>query len=264
MTVQHGMHVDPELARRLERTEGMIGTSFIEARRKVSGVDAAWHDFAGTCAIFDGADSPLTQTFGLAMTTADALAPIEEFFTSRGAPVQHEVSPYAGVETFALLASRGYVPNDLSTVLVQPLTERPEPAWRARVATAADRDAFVETSVHGWSDDPAVALIIRSLAAVAFENRSMLHYIVERDGAPIATGSLGVFEGIALLAGASTVPSARGAGAQSALLATRLADARARGCEYAMMVTAVGSASQRNAERNGFQVAYTRTKWRRG
>ena len=30
-----------------------------------------------------------------------------------------------------------------------------------------------------------------------------------------------------------------------------------------MMVTAVGSQSQRNAERNGFRVAYTRTKWQR-
>jgi len=28
-----------------------------------------------------------------------------------------------------------------------------------------------------------------------------------------------------------------------------------------MMVAAPGSASQRNAERNGFRVAYTRTKW---
>jgi hypothetical protein len=29
-----------------------------------------------------------------------------------------------------------------------------------------------------------------------------------------------------------------------------------------MMVTEVGSQSQRNAERKGFGIAYTRTKWR--
>jgi hypothetical protein len=28
-----------------------------------------------------------------------------------------------------------------------------------------------------------------------------------------------------------------------------------------MVVTAAGSASQRNSERNGFKVAYTRAKW---
>jgi hypothetical protein len=34
------------------------------------------------------------------------------------------------------------------------------------------------------------------------------------------------------------------------------------GCDLAMMVAAAGSDSQRNAERKGFQIAYTRIKWR--
>jgi hypothetical protein len=50
-------------------------------------------------------------------------------------------------------------------------------------------------------------------------------------------------------------------GAQLALLNTRLQTAASHGCDLAMMVAAPGSASQRNAERNGFRVAYTRTKW---
>ncbi len=91
----------------------------------------------------------------------------------------------------------------------------------------------------------------------------MTHYLVEHEGVPIATGSLGVHDGVALLAGASTIPSARGRGAQSVLLARRLVDARARGCELAMIVASVGTQSQRNAERSGFGVAYTRTKWKR-
>jgi hypothetical protein len=34
------------------------------------------------------------------------------------------------------------------------------------------------------------------------------------------------------------------------------------GCDLAMMVAEAGSNSQRNAEREGFSIAYTRTKWR--
>lgn len=34
------------------------------------------------------------------------------------------------------------------------------------------------------------------------------------------------------------------------------------GCDLSMMVAEPGSSSQRNAGRNGFRVAYTRTKWR--
>ena len=47
-----------------------------------------------------------------------------------------------------------------------------------------------------------------------------------------------------------------------ALLEWRLAYAAAAGCDVATMGALPGSASQRNAEREGFRIAYTRTKWR--
>jgi hypothetical protein len=34
-----------------------------------------------------------------------------------------------------------------------------------------------------------------------------------------------------------------------------------QGCDLAMMCAEPGGASQRNAEREGFRIAYTRTKW---
>jgi GNAT superfamily N-acetyltransferase len=51
-------------------------------------------------------------------------------------------------------------------------------------------------------------------------------------------------------------------GLQAALLEARMRYAFERGCPLAMMVTEAGSQSQRNAERKGFRIAYTRTKWR--
>jgi hypothetical protein len=51
-------------------------------------------------------------------------------------------------------------------------------------------------------------------------------------------------------------------GLQAALLEARLRYAFERGSLLAMMVTEAGSQSQRNAERQGFRIAYTRTKWR--
>lgn len=46
-----------------------------------------------------------------------------------------------------------------------------------------------------------------------------------------------------------------------ALLESRLRYAAAQGCTVAMMVAQPGSGSQRNSERHGFRIAYTRTKW---
>ena len=261
--------MDLDLSRRLERTEGTLGASYTAAPHAAPRRGATWHDFDGTYAIFDTVDSPLTQTFGLGLfapTTPALLSDIEAFFAQRGAAVMHEVSPLAGVEALGLLVDRGYRPIEMSTVLVQGIDAAADapasPGLHVRRIGPADHDAWVETSVAGWSDDPQVASLIRPIAELSSANLAMLHFLVERDGAPIATGSLGIHAGVALLAGASTIPSARGLGAQAMLLAARLAEARRRGCDIAMMVTAPGSTSQRNAERRGFRVAYTRTKWR--
>ena len=70
-------------------------------------------------------------------------------------------------------------------------------------------------------------------------------------------------EGVALFGGAATVPEVRRRrGLQAALLNERMRYAAEHGCDLAMMVAEAGSNSQRNAERKGFRVAYTRLKWK--
>ena len=92
---------DLGLSRRLERAEGNACVQFAEARRRLfpdSG--AEWIECIGAYAVFDGIDSPVTQTFGLGLfeeLSAASLDVIERFFLDRGAPVLHEVSPLAGV-----------------------------------------------------------------------------------------------------------------------------------------------------------------------
>ena len=265
--------IDQAMSRRLERTEGATGAGFVEIRQRIApGVGAEWRDFDGTYAMYDGAGSPMTQTFGLGLSasaTAEQLAEIERFFAEHGADTEHEVSPIAGVETLALLVGRGYHPIELSTVLVRPLAgaqpaETP-PAAGLTVRPCGDgseeRERFIATSVAGWAKESELAELLEAIARAATENTKMVSFLVEREGEPIATGSLAFHEGIALLVGASTIPSRRGLGAQGLLLAARLEEARRRGCQLAMMVAAPASTSQRNAERRGFRVAYTRTKW---
>ena len=86
-------------------------------------------------------------------------------------------------------------------------------------------------------------------------------YIAELDGEPISTAAFLMYDGIAMLAGASTVPEGRNQGGQTALLHARLQFARDSDCTLAIMGAAPGSQSQKNAQKNGFHIAYTRTKW---
>ena len=78
------------------------------------------------------------------------------------------------------------------------------------------------------------------------------------DGEPVGGGAVLVHRGLALLAGAATLPAYRNRGVHAALHHARLALARRRGCDLAAQGAEPGSTSQRNAERRGLRVAYTR------
>jgi ribosomal protein S18 acetylase RimI-like enzyme len=60
------------------------------------------------------------------------------------------------------------------------------------------------------------------------------------------------------MAGAATAPAHRRRGIQSALLSARLTDAKEMGCDVAVITVQPGSRSQQNAQRQGFDLLYTR------
>jgi hypothetical protein len=261
---------DVELARRLERTEAQGNVNFVEARAEAfPEVGAQWIEVAGTYAMFDGAASPLTQTFGLGVfqpISAAELDTLEEFFISKGAQVFHEVCPLADSSVFALFRERSYQPIEFSNVLYRPISvdlrlqATRNKQIKVRVTEKDEVNLWTETSLAGWSEFPEYADFFRDLAQVAARSKGP-SFLAELEGKPIATGALTIFGDVALLAGASTIPDARRQGAQLALLEDRLRYAANHRCTVAMMVAQPGSGSQRNAERHGFRVAYTRTKW---
>jgi GNAT superfamily N-acetyltransferase len=232
--------------------------------------------------MFDGPESPCTQTFGFGLFAPPSgadLDAIERFFDDRSAPVFHEVCPLAAPSHLGLLSTRGYRPVEMSNVMYAPIgppavvsgsNREPRPsaasgrAVSVRLAVAdADRDAWARTLAAGWSDVIEVSALVGELARVLAARPGGHLFLAEIDGRFVAAGSLAIAGGVALLAGASTIPASRRQGAQSALLAARLAHAVQQGCDVAMVVAFPGSGSQRNAERNGFRVAYTRTKWQK-
>ena len=264
---------DLALSRRLERTEAQSNAEFVEIRAQhTPALEARWIEVTGTYAMFDGLGSPLTQTFGLGIfepvTPAD-LDTIEDFFRSRQSPIFHEVSPLADPSALSLLNERGYRPIEFTSVmrlelrpgleLAQPRNERIK--VRHVQNDAADQERWAQTAALGWSEYAEFTDLILELSRISVKRTSTPSFIAELDDQPIATGGLFIHEGVALLAGASTIPAGRQQGAQLALLASRLRYAIEQGCELAMMCAAPGSASQRNAERQGFRIAYTRIKW---
>ncbi len=264
---------DKTLSQRLERTEARVSADLIESRKILfPEIGAQWIEVAGTYAMFDGAESPLTQTFGLGLFDeigVKELDEIEAFFRKHNAPVLHEVSPLADASLLVLLNERGYQPIELTNIMFRSLELEDEinlPTNQnisTRIIGKNEIDIFAKTSAKVWSAEmPDYADFMIDLCHVSANSKSASSFIAELDDVPIATGTLLICEDVAELGGASTIVEFRNLGAQNALLAARLNYARERDCKTATMGALPGSQSQRNAEKNGFRIAYTRTKWR--
>ena len=261
---------DLALSRRLERAEGNACAQFAGARRRLfpdSG--AEWIECAGAYAVFDGIDSPVTQTFGLGIfedLSAASLEVIERFFLDRGAQVLHEVSPLAGVGVLDLLCARQYRPIEISSVMYRPVEKPAAQAHdniRVRLTGPGEAQLWTNTSAKGWTyEHPELLNFLLQAGAIASAREQSPCFLAELDGQPGAAGALLIHNGIALFGGSATIPELRRRGLQAALLAERMRYAFDHGCDLAMMVAEVGSNSQRNAERKGFRIAYTRMKWR--
>ena len=261
---------DAELSRRLERAEGYACAQYAASRRRLfpdSG--AEWMQHAGAWVVFDGVDSPVTQTFGLGVfeeLTPASLDVIERFFLDRGSPVYHEVSPFAGVATLDLLCRRNYRPIEISNVLyrsVEAPSVEQQGDIRVRVINPEETPLWSDVSARGWAHEhPELMPFLLELGTIISGREQSLCFLAELNGRPGAAGVLLLHEGVALFGGAATVPELRRRGLQSALLQERMRYAFHHGCDLAMMVAEAGSNSQRNAERTGFRVAYTRMKWK--
>lgn len=265
------IYSDRNLAQKLERTEAASNMSFVEARARIFPASRAeWTEIGGAYAMFDGAESPLTQTFGLGVfdeITGAEMSQIEAFFKKHDAPVFHEVAPLADTSLLSLLNSRNYQPVELTSVMFQPLEKNAlnfavNPNIKTRIIETGEEKLWARTSADGWASEmEGLGEFMFEFGQISASCAGGFPFLAEIESAPAATGMLFVDKDVALLAGASTVPAGRRQGAQLALLNARLRYAAENGCKLAMMCALPGSQSQKNAEKQGFRIAYTRTKW---
>ena len=266
------LHADLGLARRLEGVEAACNREAVYAAalaRPESGATAA--SFMGGWAMFDGPASPITQCFALGLhgaVTAGELDAVEEFFRARGAACNIELCPHADASLIALLGERGYRVIEYSNVLWRVLPKdyaaaTPERCSVRRVEVG-EAVAFAGVILRAFVGDIPSPPGLESLLAGAFvQAKGSETLAAEVDGQIAGGGTASFVDGVVNCYGDGTLEKYRGRGIQSALIATRLAAGARAGMELAMATTMPGTVSQRNYERAGFQVAYTRCKFTR-
>ena len=220
-------------------------------------------EIAGGCAIFVGVDSPLTQVVGIGLNgpvPAGEIDDMEVFFRSRGARICIDLCPLADPGLLPLLSGRGYRPTEFNNVLVKRLAGAPIVATpRIRRAIAGECELWSHTVGRGFFEQAELTSEEMDVGRAIFAMPGALCYLAVADAAePAGGGSLTVRGGLAALFADSTIPLWRRRGLHYELIAARLNEALAQGADTATATTLPGSASQRNYERHGFQVAYTK------
>ncbi|HZU23132.1 MAG TPA: GNAT family N-acetyltransferase [Terriglobales bacterium] len=257
--------VDRQLAARLESSERVAQICYAEAlRRSRPDVRVEIEEIGGGHMVFTGPNSPIGRAIGLGLRREVVLQDIERverFYFQRGADAQIDVVPAADESLFEIMRERPYRLVELNNVVVLELgpdlrlkTEvegieirRAQPSEARQCADVLGR------CFHGTPPDFA------DTVAAMFQGEAISFLALARNTpVAVATGLVIKEEKLMALFGAGTLPLYRGRGIQTALLSARIQAAKLAGCDLAITVTRGGTTSQRNAERLGFRVAYSK------
>jgi GNAT superfamily N-acetyltransferase len=260
--------VDRALARRLESAEEMPQVHHAEwCQKHQPSVGAAVEPIAGGHMVFAGLGSPIGRAVGMgfsAPVTAADMDQLESFYFSRKAPSQTDYCPLSDPSLLELCRQRGYTIAELNQVLFRPLdrTEKFPERDGFTIRPSKHEEALEFSSIvrRSFFPDGGEPESFDNMLLPMFSFPGSMTFVAEVDGKLAATGAALIIpdHGIVGLYGAGTLKEYRGRGLQTAMLETRLRAAAGAGCEFAVIVTQGGTTSQRNAERLGFRVTYSK------
>ncbi|HEX5732866.1 MAG TPA: GNAT family N-acetyltransferase [Blastocatellia bacterium] len=262
---------DKTLAVRLETAEALNQVEYAKTYNRVGlEPEAAYKKIGSGYAVFAGIDSPLSQSFGMGLegeVADDEIDELEAFFKDRGAAVNVEICNMVDMSLIQKLIERRYTISEFTHVLVRPIS--PDDAFEVkgdyiiREVGEDEIDTFSRVVAEGFVESGLAQDALIDVFKVFFRQANCTCFAAINNGEPAGGGAAFIQDGVAELGGASTMPAHRNLGIQNALLRKRLSFGVSKGCDLAMVTTLPGTTSQRNVQRQGFQIAYARTKFTR-
>ena len=174
-----------------------------------------------------------------------------------------EARPHDAETWFADRGGRARTPTLKLWRMVEPgLPSLDRTTYAVVEVDAADAHTFEATVAEALGVPAVMAPVVRSTIG----HRDWHFYLVRDGKRPIAGAAMFVHGRGAWLGLSATIPSERGRGAQTALLARRLRDATTFGCAWVSADTQPETAAQpnpsyRNMRRAGMDVLYSRSKY---
>ena len=246
-----------------ERIENAIAENlrdYVRACSKaVPAMGAAYRNVAGGAAAFLGVGSPITGVKGVRPVIGEEdLTEIERFYAGFGiSDPTIETAPWLQDTSSKMLQTRGYKRVATEDVVVRATgIASTDTAFRIETVPSDEWPQLMREAYELPNESP-----IRELAYVTPHMPRGQSIGIRLDGRWAACAQMHSYDGVLLFSCDGTVPSSRGKGLQSALI-----DYRLRALPTDMIAIAEvtpGGGSERNYLRCGFQIAYTRTHWRK-
>ena len=256
------MIIDAALVLRVERTAARLTAMEVESLAATAPTSGAhWRPLDGGVAACMGPGRYVNRAVGAIFgdsTATQLVDELEAFFDTAGLPPSLELCPWASSDLVAELRRRGYAVDWFRNVYAHGLRGLP-PRARVQIEDVGDELEAEWTSILGSQYEAGSAARRNSDEFCAAVHRvpGAQNLVAMIDGKAVGTGSLTPVRTVAWLGGATTVPEARGRGAQHALLVDRLHRAKRMGCNLAAVTAVPDGVSARNLLRVGFQLLYT-------
>jgi GNAT superfamily N-acetyltransferase len=208
----------------------------------------------------------LNSVSGVTERSFDAVPGVLTTFASAGAPPPVLTSVEPAWVLNEQLHSLGFTPSGPRPAAVIDLpahhnrsTRGDERQLRLSEANADELPLFLDILAAGYAAPAQLSAFMRIEHSAA----ALRRFLAWRGDEPVAAAAMSLHGEMAVLGGAATLPTARGCGAQLALLHHRLQQAAHAGCAAATATAAPDSPSLRNLTRAGFTVRL-RAGWRTG
>jgi len=261
------LETDVALAQRLEAAYAFRAVVYAEARASLQPELAVTTvPLAAGVAVYAGPDASMSRALGLGMQRAVAtedMERVEEFFYAHRMPPRFELCPLADPSLLELLRTRRYCLEQFWNSLARPLAYQDQDAdWHPSVEISRIRpqeeQLWLQTVAKGIVGHENPGSDVLELLAPSVRIPGIMTFLAWVDDEPAGGGAILVHDGIAEFCSAGTRVAFRRRGVQTALLHARIAAAARAGCYLATAIVLPGSSSERNAQRTGFQLAYTR------
>jgi len=255
------------LALRIERSEAAFMRARMEALRSQPenplGVEVREFGSATGFLVRSRPKPYYNRVMGLTVRDIDFFPAVDEWFREEALPFRLDFCP--GDTTAPALewfARRGYYHAEFGAVfcsIPKPVAVPRRPGLEVHEIDPSEGKVFAAVYAEGFARPGGTQEALDNVA-VEYEAPGWRRYLATVDGAPAGVACMHIADGVASLTSATTLPTYRGCGCQSALIAARISDAAAD-AELVVSQAWFGTGSFRNLQRGGLNLAYTKALW---